>query len=153
MNTDAAVTIAVLLTVLLVAHDVGDHWVQTHGQACGKGGPGWPGRRACAAHVATYTALTAGVVALLWAGLHLPISPAGYVAGQLVSAVSHYWADRRTSLARLAEAAGKGEFYRLGQPRPGRDDNPSMGTGAYALDQSWHRAWLVLAVLLTAVLP
>jgi hypothetical protein len=194
MNTNTAVTFAVLLPALLVAHQVADHWVQTHAQACAKGAPGWPGRRACAAHVATYTAVTAGVVALLWAGLRLPIGPAGFVVGQLASAVSHYWADRRTTLARLAEAIGKGDYYRLGQPRrvhgfvldptdpeehnllevltyqvdeqyqpvrPGGNpyrvvplpfDNQTLGTGAYALDQSWHLLWLLVAALATAVI-
>jgi len=152
MNTDTAATIAVLLSVVLVAHDLGDQWVQTHTQACGKGRAGWVGRRACAAHVATYTALTAGVIGLLWASLHLPISPTGFLAGQLVSAVSHYWADRRTPLMRIAQAIGKGDYYHLGQPRPGRDDNLTTGTGAYALDQAWHRTWLVVAMWLTAVI-
>src|SRR5256885_16927252 len=63
-------------------------------------------------------------------------------SGLAVSAVTHYIADRRTPLLRLAEAmqpvTGKADFYRLGAPREGRDDNPSLGTGAYALDQSWH---------------
>ncbi|MGH3921845.1 MAG: hypothetical protein ACRDTT_03035 [Pseudonocardiaceae bacterium] len=46
----------------------------------------------------------------------------------------------------------KGDFYRLGVPRNGRDDNPSLGTGAYMLDQSWHYGWLGVAALVTAVL-
>jgi hypothetical protein len=74
------------------------------------------------------------------------------VAGQLVSAVTHYWADRRTTLARLADALGKGGYYRLGAPRPGRDDNLSLGTGAYALDQSWHWLWLGVAATVTALM-
>jgi hypothetical protein len=45
---------------------------------------------------------------------------------------------------------GKGEFWHLGAPRPGHDDNPCLGTGAYALDQSWHIAWLFISALVIA---
>jgi hypothetical protein len=153
VNTDpAAVTFAVILPTLLVAHNLGDHWVQCHTQAMRKGGQGWPARRACAAHVATYTTVTASAVALVWWHFALPITPAGFVAGQAVSAVTHYWADRRTTLARLAHVLGKDDFWTLGAPRPGRDDNPTLGTGAYALDQSWHWTWLLVAALLTSLI-
>lgn len=151
-NVDVAVTFAVVLPGLLVAHQVADHWVQTSHQAGRKGAAGWPGRVACAAHVATYTLVTAGSVALLWALLGLSVTPAGFAAGQVLSAVTHYWADRRFTLARLAALTGKAGFYRLGAPRPEHDDNPMLGTGAYALDQSWHWAWLGAAALLTAVM-
>lgn len=56
---------AVLTTssvALFAAHQVGDHWIQTNGQAMAKGGKGWTARTACARHVATLTA--AKVVAL-----------------------------------------------------------------------------------------
>lgn len=147
----AGVVFAVVLPALLVAHGVADHWFQASRQAACKGLPGWPGRRACAAHVATYTAVTAGVVALVWGVFSLPITPLGFVAGQLVSALTHYWADRRSPLRWLARRTGRAGFYALGAPRPGRDDNPSLGTGAYALDQSFHAGWLLVAALITAV--
>lgn len=151
LNLDAAVTLATTLPALLVAHNVADHWIQTDHQAQTKGGAGWRGRLACARHVATYTACTAAVVGLLGV-LHLAaFGPWGFVLGQLVSAVTHYWADRRTTLAKLAAALGSASFYRFGAPREGRDDNPSLGTGAYALDQSWHWLWLLIAALLTAL--
>jgi hypothetical protein len=136
---------------LLVAHNVADHWAQTPHQALTKGLRSSAGRVACLAHVAVYTALTAGTVALLWVVLGLPISPAGFVVGQLVSAVTHYWADRGFTLVALAALVGKREFAALGAPRPGRDDNPTLGTGRYALDQSWHWLWLLVAALITAV--
>ncbi len=180
-----ALTFAVVLPALLVAHDVADHWVQSNHQAMTKGAPGWTGRLACMRHVSTYTATTALAVAGLWWLLGLPIAPVGFLAGQAVSAVTHYWADRGSTLRRFCDRLdnrlGKGAFYRLGAPRPvsawtesphgdGRDersvslhqagkgdpvpwDNPSLGTGAYALDQSWHWAWLFVAALLTAVIP
>ena len=149
-NLDSAVVFATVLPALLVAHHVADHWVQTSHQAATKSLPDASGHWACFKHVASYTAVTAGTVALVWALLGLPITPAGFAAGQVVSAVTHYWADRRHTLARLAELAGKGGFYRLGAPRTGHDDNPSLGTGAYVLDQSWHWAWLFAAALITA---
>lgn len=148
----SAVTFAVTLPALLVAHNVADHWVQTHRQAVMKAAMSTAGRLACLRHVASYTVVTAGTVALLWSVFDLPITPLGFVTGQLVSAVTHYWADRRHTLAGLAAALGKAEFYALGSSRVGRDDNPTLGTGAYALDQSWHWLWLGVAALLTAVI-
>lgn len=177
LNIDAAITAFGTLVAMLVVHNVADHWIQTSCQAMTKGGKGWAGRWACARHVCTYTAATAGVVGLLGA-LHLAVfSVWGFLLGQVVSAVSHYWADRRTTLAALAAALGSGEFYRLGASRqvagfveradggmdrvlvcevdeegkpalgvegePGKEsidyvtvshDNPTLGTGAYALD-------------------
>lgn len=156
MSLGTAITFATVAPGLLIAHSVADHWIQTGYQAANKSLPGARGRAVCAAHVGTYTVVTAAVVGLLWFVFALPISGFGFVVGQLISAVTHYWADRKTTLARLCELferAGKGDFYRLGQPREGHDDNPSLGTGAYALDQSWHWAWLGVAALLTAVIP
>ncbi|WP_335981362.1 transcriptional regulator [Streptomyces sp. CA2R106] len=143
-----AATFAATFVALYVAHSVGDHWVQTSAQSAAKGRPGWVGRLADARHVATLT-VTKLVVLLpagLLLGLHLSVW--GMVAGLGVDAVTHWWADRRSTLARLAERLGQGGFYRLGAPRPGHDDNPSIGTGAYALDQSWHHLWLLVGALL-----
>ncbi len=145
-------TFAGVAVGLLIAHQVGDFWVQTHHQAMAKGLRGTTGRVACAKHVASYTAVTALTVLALWGVFQLDLSWTGFVVGQLVSAVTHYWADRRFTLARLAALLGKTQFYVLGAPRAGRDDNPTLGTGAYALDQSWHCGWLGIAAFLTAVI-
>lgn len=150
MTQTNALAFAVLLPTLLVAHQVADHWVQTSHQAGHKHLPGWVGRFNCAKHVTSYTLVTASMVALAWAVFGLAVTPVSFLAGQVVSAVTHYWADRRTTLAGLATVTGNGGFYRLGTPRDGRDDNPTLGTGAYALDQSWHWAWLFTAALITA---
>ncbi|MFC4146812.1 DUF3307 domain-containing protein [Micromonospora mangrovi] len=146
-----AATFAAVFAALYVAHQVADHWVQTQHQADCKGLPGWPGRIACAAHVTTYTltALVALTVLLLATGLRL--DPWGVGVGLTVSAVSHYIADRRTPLKRIADALGSARFHALGTPRPGHDDNPSLGTGAYALDQSWHYGFLFIAALFCAI--
>jgi hypothetical protein len=153
MKPMVASTFAAYLLALWAAHEVADHWAQTHHQALSKGRRALSGSFACLKHVTTYTAITAAVGGLVWAALDLQISPAGFVLGQLISAVTHYWADRRYTLAGLAARIGKGEYYALGSPRAGHDDNPTMGTGAYALDQSWHKWWLFVAALLTALIP
>lgn len=171
-------TFAAVAVGLLIAHQVADHWVQTGHQAATKGQRDNAGRRACALHVASYTAVTALTVSVLWGIFRLDITWWGFAAGQLVSAVTHYWADRRFTLAWLAALLGKTQFYVLGQPRgfsvpidriERRDlpegghalslvtddvplDQPTLGTGAYALDQSWHWGWLGVAAFLTAVL-
>lgn len=146
MTTSAALfaTVAVTLTA---GHYVGDYWVQTGGQAAGKGGPGWAGRRACAAHVATYTLTLAAFLAAAWWRLSLPLAPASVAAGLAVSAVSHYAADRRRPLERLAGwlgrtvVPGKLGFYRSGD---------GLASGAAHLDQAWHLAWLFAAALVIA---
>jgi hypothetical protein len=138
---------AAYFVALFAAHQVADHWVQTQHQCDHKGLPGWAGRWACAKHVSTYS-LTAflAVAAVAWR-FDLHLHPGRLAAGLAVSAVTHYIADRRTPLRWLAERLGSGPFWQLGAPRPGRDDNPSIGTGAYALDQSWHIGWLFVAAL------
>jgi len=137
MMTHAALTFAVSLPALLVAHHAGDHWVQTSHQADGKAHRARAGSYCCAKHVATYTITTAAAQGLVWVLFALPINPVAFLAGQLVSAVTHYWADRRFTLAWLARVLGKSDYYNNG--------------GAYELDQSWHRAWLLIAALITAL--
>lgn len=151
MSMTAAIFAAVFVG-MFVAHQLADHWVQTGHQAAHKHQRDMQGRLACLGHVTTYTLTTAATVALLGWLLELHLTVAGFVAGQLVSAVTHYWADRRFTLAWLCTALGKADFYRLGAPRSDRDDNPTLGTGSYALDQSWHYLWLGVAAMLTALL-
>ncbi|WP_067132113.1 hypothetical protein [Microtetraspora malaysiensis] len=62
LTTEAALRFALTLATLYAAHSVADHWVQTHGQACGKAAPGRAGWTANLAHVTTYTA----TLALAW---------------------------------------------------------------------------------------
>lgn len=146
-----ASTFATVFISLYAAHEVGDHWVQTGRQTCRKGASGWAGRLACARHVGTLTGVKAVALGLAYGVLDIHPHPVALVAALLVDAVSHFWADRRLTLARLAERIGKGEFYRLGAPREGHDDVPHLGTGAYALDQSWHVGWLFIAALIACV--
>lgn len=139
-------TFAAVFVALVAAHEVGDHWVQTPRQARAKGAPGRAGRMACARHVATLTAAKAVALALVATVTGLELVPLAVVAGLGLDAVTHYWADRQTTLAWLARRIGKGEFARLGDPAAA-----PTGTGAYALDQSWHVGWLLVAALLISV--
>lgn len=139
---------AAVFAALYAAHQVADHWIQTDHQAGHKGAAGWPGRIACAAHVATYTitALVALVAVTLTTGMHL--SPARVALALAISAGTHYIADRRTPLAKIAKLTGSARFYGFGTPQPGdQGGRPCLGTGAYALDQSWHIGWLFVAAL------
>lgn len=147
MNLDV---FAAVFAALFAAHQVADHWLQTDYQARNKARPGWAGRWACAAHVTVYTLAAVAALALLaWrAGLDITTYRTGL--GLLLSAVTHYAADRRVMLLALASATGKGKLAELGAPRAGHDDNPCLGTGLYALDQSWHYAWLFAAALIIA---
>jgi hypothetical protein len=149
---------------LYAAHHVGDYWVQTDHQARHKGDDGRNGVIACASHVLTYTATQALCLALAFAvlGAH-PRWPLVW-AGLAVSGVTHYLADRREHgiMFRLARVLpGKAAFLKLGVPRPARvikfhdpeqdvviDDNPSLGTGGWALDQAWHIFWGVFVAAL-----
>ncbi|WP_406316586.1 transcriptional regulator [Streptomyces sp. NBC_00118] len=150
MNSQAAAVFAAAFVSLYVARSVGDHWVQSSRQSANKGRPGWVGRLAAAQHVATLTATKLAVLLpAVWL-LDLQVSVTGLVLGLGIDAVTHWWADRRSTLAWLAKVTGKGEFYRLGAPRAGMGDNPSLGTGAYALDQSFHHLWLLVAALVIA---
>lgn len=153
----AAAVFGAVFIALYVAHSVGDHWVQSSCQAAHKGMPGWAGRLACGRHVLGLT-LTKGVVlAPVVLVLNLPVTTLGLILGLGLDAASHYWADRRTTLARLADRCRKSEFYALGTPaHPAHpvtaDGSPAatLGTGAYALDQSWHMLWLGIAALIIA---
>lgn len=142
--SNAASTFAATFGALYAAHVFGDHWIQTHDQATTKGGRGRAGQLACLRHVATLTACkTVAMMAVILAtDLRLNLAP--FVVALVIDAVSHYWADRRVTLRRLARYIGKEEFYDLGQ------NSRCLGTGAYALDQSWHVAWLFVASLIIA---
>lgn len=149
--TATAMFAAVLLT-LRQGHELGDIWVQTSAQALTKSTAGWIGRLADARHVATLTATKLVLLATAAAVLQLRMSPVGLAAGLSIDAASHWWADRRSTLKRLAELLGNGEFHALGAPRDGHDDKPCLGTGAFHLDQSFHGLFLWIAALLIVAL-
>lgn len=150
MGVAKAARFAAVFATLYAAHAVADHHVQRDADAQTKGLPGPDGRAACARHVASYTATSAAALAVTNRVTGAGIRPGRALAALAFSAVTHYVIDRREPLRRFAEATGHGGFYRLGQPRPGRDDNPSLGTGAYALDQSAHVGALLVAAWIAA---
>ncbi len=151
-SSTLAGTFAAVFVALYVAHEVGDHWIQTHAQACGKGAPGWSGRLACLRHVATLTATKTATLTVVALVLGMGLRPWAVAAALTVDAVSHYWADRRSTLLALADrlgrslVPGKGDFARLGDGAAA-----PAGTGAYALDQSWHVGWLLVTALLACI--
>jgi hypothetical protein len=153
---ETALIAAGVFPALWVAHRLGDHIIQTQRQADLKGLPinnenGWAGPRACAAHVLGLT-LTKVLVLSLWAAvIGLPISPWAAAAALTIDAASHYWADRRTTLLKLWDLAGKvidgkGRFARAGDPKAA-----PLGVPAYVLDQDWHYLWLLITTALIAV--
>ena len=130
---------AAVFVALWVGHHFADHWVQTDGQAARKGRRDWVGRRACAAHVYWLTATQVfALVALQFATGSVVATPWQLLTGLALNAATHYWIDRRFTLAALCERLGKGGFYRSGS---------GLGTGAYALDQSAHLAVLFVVAL------
>ncbi|WP_405184227.1 hypothetical protein [Streptomyces albidoflavus] len=131
---------------LTAAHDVADHWVQIDTQATAKGEVGPEGVRACAAHVATYTATQALALAAADRLLGLRLDWRRAALGLAVSAATHYAADRQgghwgdeepRGVARLAAATGHATWLR-------RD--PGAG---YLMDQAWHRGWIAVAAVVT----
>jgi len=129
-----AATFAAVFAALYAAHMVADYWVQTQAQATAKAWPGWRGRRACLAHVGTYT-LTAilALLALVWR-THLYLDPVRPWIGLGVSAGSHYLLDRRWLLAWAARVTH-------------RDPVWLERGGAAAQDQAAHVGFLFLAAL------
>jgi cobalamin biosynthesis protein CobD/CbiB len=150
---ESAATSGDIFAALLAAHYAGDYWAQTNRQAQDKALPGKRGRQACAAHVASMTACKVTALAALQVSGR-KVSWPHAVAALAADAASHYVADPRKPLEALAgqleQRMGKLTFYRLGAPRPGRDDNPVLGTGAHSLDQAWHITWLWCAAVVAA---
>ncbi|MFI1308537.1 transcriptional regulator [Streptomyces sioyaensis] len=146
---------AAVFIALYVAHSVGDHWVQTSCQSADKGQPGWVGRLACTRHVIGLTLTKVLVLATVVLVLDVHVTATGTAIGLALDAFTHWWADRRSTLAWLAKVTGKTEFYNLGTAAHSAhpvtaEGNPAahLGTGAYALDQSFHHLWLFVASLI-----
>ncbi|MEU7222292.1 transcriptional regulator [Streptomyces chrestomyceticus] len=151
----AAATFAACFIALYIGHLLGDHIIQTSAQAEAKGAQGWPGRLACAGHVATLTLAKAGALGAVVLTLHLPVTLPGLVLGGAVDAASHYWADRRFTLLGLVRAIRRGGYLDYGTVvrKPDKDaDGTGPGTAAYEIDQTWHTLWLGVAALLIAAI-
>lgn len=151
---------AAIAIAMYVGHHVGDYWVQTDHQARHKGDVGMDGALQCVLHVMSYLATQwAMVVAVVLVTGYMP-SVRGASIALAVSGITHFEADRREYglMFKLARALPfKAPFLKLGAPRSAQvhhlhgtalvkgvpddiviTDNPCLGTGAAALDQSWH---------------
>lgn len=127
------------------AHLVGDYYMQTDHQARCKHQRDREGQLACASHVASYTTTQIAVLATTNRVLGLGLPTRALAAGQVVSALTHYFMDRGYTAEEMHKALGKEKFHQLGVPR-------TPFTGGKLLDQTWHEFWLFVAALVTAVL-
>lgn len=135
-----SVVFGVALVILLVAHQVGDHVVQTDQQAGGKAGAGAPAVRAMVGHLAGYHAVAAVLLVGTFAVLGLPLTLVGTLAGLGFSALTHAVLDRRRPVRALLRA--------LGSPRFAETTAPVCGV--YAADQALHQIALLISALLIA---
>lgn len=137
-----AATFAVVLLVLYVGHQLGDHVAQTDRQAEGKAAPGRGGWAAMAGHLAGYHLTVAVLLVATTALLGLPLSPWGIAAGLAFSAGTHAILDRRWPVRAILRATGSPRFAELVSPV----------CGMYAADQALHLlALLVSALLIVAI--
>lgn len=156
-----------LLATFGEMHPFCDLFVQSSKDATTKGRPGWQGRRACAHHVATYTATQYAAAEAVTRALGAPVPIGPMLAGQALTAISHYMIDRRTLFTKVIRSrlVGKTEFLDYAHVlRPGanpgvRDvhghpvylnDAGGPGTAYMELDQAAHRFLGVASALITA---
>ncbi|MFB7376172.1 hypothetical protein ACFC6U_12860 [Kitasatospora purpeofusca] len=143
-----ATRFAAVYALLRASADVADHWIQTDHQAATKaqrdgvpGQSGAAGRRACAAHVASYTAAQTAALLLANRALVLGLRPSRIAVALLLSATSHFAADRRELLRRLARATRGGRFVDLTE---------GGLNGAYLMDQAWHHGFEACAAIVAS---
>jgi len=155
IDTIRAITTLVAFAFGLAGHYVGDHWLQTHEQACKKGLNGGNGRMCamwnCAKHVITWSAAVTVFIAAAGWWLHLPLRPGWLAAGMALNAVTHFVADLRTPLLWLGRRLGRGRYLDYGNVvRSSGTAEGGPGTAAFHLDQAWHIAWLAVSALVMA---
>jgi hypothetical protein len=143
----AAARFAATYAALTASHEIADHWVQIDSQATAKGQPGPAGARACAAHVATYTATQAAALLAADRLLGMRLNWKRAALSLAVSAVTHYVADRQgghwrdkhpRGVVRLAAATGHAGWL---------ERDPGAG---YLMDQAWHKGWIAVAAAIAA---
>ncbi|MET9399286.1 transcriptional regulator [Kitasatospora sp. NPDC002965] len=152
-HTNKAASFAATYALLRAAGAVADHWIQTSEQSVTKGKPGHEGRAACAVHVASYVGAQGLALVAGNRVLGLGMRPSRIAAALLISGATHYIADRRRPLERLAELTGKAEFYHLGEDTVNAKGERAyhVGTGAYQLDQSYHHLFEAFAAIVSTV--
>lgn len=146
--TSRAARFAAVYAALTASHEVGDHWSQRDKEACAKGDPGPRGAKACAVHVATYTATQALALAATNRLFDLGLTWRRTAAALAVSAVTHYVADRQAGhwrddhprgVAWLAAATGHAGWLARDPGSP------------YLLDQAWRKGWIAVAAAVASV--
>ncbi|HEY2096292.1 MAG TPA: transcriptional regulator [Pseudonocardia sp.] len=137
---NAAIRFGVVSAVRSAAHQLADFWIQRPRHAVDKGRPGPAGAVPCAWHVLSYTLTSAAAVAAANKLFDLGLTGRGQLLGELISAVTHYVADRREhgALYPLADVLGKGDYLR-------------HGGGSMHLDQAWHETFNAIASCVTAL--
>ncbi|MFB7858909.1 hypothetical protein [Rhodococcus qingshengii] len=150
MNTEI---FPIIFIGLFAGHHAGDYWIQTDHQAITKGKPGAEGIRACLAHVTGLTLTKLIFVGSLLSISGLAPSPFWFLFGVFVDASSHYWADRRTTLEKLAKVLRKSTFYQMGKDTVHTSSPPGthVGVGSHALDQAFHLVFLVVGSVLMSM--
>jgi hypothetical protein len=157
----ATALFAALHAVFSDVHPAGDQIVQTGHQANHKGLPGWVGRRACAGHVATYTATQYAAAAAVCKALGWRVPWTALAVGHIgVNATTHYLLDRRAPLRKLMSKLGKASYMEWGTVQRGLDKHGEPiidpgggpGTAVMELDQASHRIVGLVSSLLTALI-
>jgi membrane-bound metal-dependent hydrolase YbcI (DUF457 family) len=136
------VVFAVALVVLLVAHQVSDHVLQTDHQALQKTRDGASALLAMAGHLATYHSFAAILLVGTFLMLQLPLTVAGVLAGLAFSAATHGLLDRRWPVRWLLRHTGSPKFAEATTPV----------CGMYTADQALHQLALLISALLIATL-
>lgn len=137
---------------MCIGHLIGDYGVQDGADAGDKQKLGPAGAAACGRHVLTYTAVNAVTVGLADALLDLDLTWPGILAGQAISAATHYPTDRGPLLHLVAKKLGRERFLSTVTVvrKPGNTpDGRGPGTGAHALDQMLHFTALAFAAAAT----
>lgn len=138
---------AVVLPALLVAHNLGDHIVQTDHQAAHKA-TSWT---AMAGHVSSYTATCATALALTTRATGVQTSWRRTLAGLAFSAITHAVLDRRWPVIAILRRTGSPGFATSNTIRAGAGgDQPLPLHGPYLADQALHHVCLLASALIIA---
>ena len=136
------VVFLVALVVLSVAHQVGDHVLQTDRQAAHKAGRGGAAVRAMAGHLLAYHGAAGVLLVGTFALLGVPLSGVGLAAGLGFSAATHGLLDRRWPV--------RGLLRLLRAPKFAEATTPVFGL--YQADQALHQLALLICAILISVL-
>jgi hypothetical protein len=138
--TARALVFTVALLALFVAHQIGDHVLQTDRQAATKTERGQRGLRGMLGHLAVYHLMAAGLLITTETVLGLPLPTTGLVVGLAFSALTHALLDRRWPVRAILRATQAPRFA----------DATSPVCGMYVADQALHQLALLVSALLIA---